>query len=51
MPTALVVGLGSIGERHVRLLGDLGLDVAVVSRRRAEGKPVGACPEFSGTTV
>jgi predicted dehydrogenase len=33
MPTALVVGQGSIGERHARLLGDLGLDVAVVSRR------------------
>lgn len=32
MPTALVVGLGSIGERHARLLRDLGLDVAVVSR-------------------
>ena len=30
---ALVVGLGSIGRRHARLLGDLGLDVAAVSRR------------------
>ena len=38
MPTALVVGLGSIGERHARLLGDLGLDVAVVSRHGARAK-------------
>lgn len=29
---ALVVGMGSIGKRHARLLGDLGLDVAAVSR-------------------
>jgi predicted dehydrogenase len=31
--SALVVGLGSIGERHARLLRSLGLDVAAVSRR------------------
>ena len=30
---AVVVGLGSIGTRHARILGDLGLDVATVSRR------------------
>ncbi|HXY99720.1 MAG TPA: Gfo/Idh/MocA family oxidoreductase [Stellaceae bacterium] len=30
---ALVVGLGSIGRRHARLLGELGLEVAAVSRR------------------
>ncbi|KAA0577882.1 Gfo/Idh/MocA family oxidoreductase [Azospirillum sp. B21] len=30
---ALVVGHGSIGARHARLLRDLGLEVAVVSRR------------------
>lgn len=30
---ALVVGYGSIGARHARLLTGLGLDVAVVSRR------------------
>jgi predicted dehydrogenase len=30
--SALVVGLGSIGTRHARLLGELGLDVAAVSR-------------------
>ncbi|MGO8916858.1 MAG: Gfo/Idh/MocA family protein [Stellaceae bacterium] len=30
---ALVVGLGSIGQRHARLLGELGLEVAAVSRR------------------
>jgi predicted dehydrogenase len=37
MPTALVVGLGSIGERHARLLSNLGHDVAVVSRHGARG--------------
>ncbi len=31
--SALVVGHGSIGQRHARLLAELGLDVAVVSRR------------------
>ena len=31
--SALVVGMGSIGQRHARLLGELGLDVALVSRR------------------
>jgi predicted dehydrogenase len=31
--SALVVGMGSIGQRHARLLGELGLDVSVVSRR------------------
>ena len=30
---ALVIGYGSIGQRHARLLTDLGHDVAVVSRR------------------
>jgi predicted dehydrogenase len=30
---ALVVGLGSIGTRHARILAELGLDVATVSRR------------------
>ncbi len=30
---AVVVGFGSIGARHARILGELGLDVAVVSRR------------------
>ncbi len=29
--SALVIGMGSIGKRHVRLLGELGLRVAVVS--------------------
>lgn len=32
---AAVVGYGSIGARHARLLGQLGHEVAVVSRRRA----------------
>ncbi len=31
--SALVVGLGSIGKRHARLLAELGLEVAAVSRR------------------
>ena len=31
-PSALVIGMGAIGQRHARLLGDLDLDVAVVSR-------------------
>jgi predicted dehydrogenase len=35
-PSALVVGMGSIGRRHARLLGDLDLDVAVVSRHAAD---------------
>lgn len=30
---AVVVGLGSIGTRHARILGGLGLEVATVSRR------------------
>lgn len=31
--SAIVVGLGSIGTRHARILDELGLDVATVSRR------------------
>ena len=30
---AMVIGFGSIGQRHVRLLEQMGLDVGVVSRR------------------
>lgn len=30
---ALVIGYGSIGQRHVRILREMGLDVSVVSRR------------------
>jgi predicted dehydrogenase len=30
---AVVIGYGSIGSRHARILGELGCDVAVVSRR------------------
>ena len=37
---ALVIGYGSIGARHARLLGDLGLDVAVVSRRAVDAGTV-----------
>ena len=29
----LVVGFGSIGQRHARIMAELGIDVAVVSRR------------------
>jgi len=36
---ALVVGYGSIGARHARLLGGLGHEVAVVSRRPQDGIP------------
>jgi predicted dehydrogenase len=32
MRSALIVGMGAIGQRHARLLHDLDLDVAVVSR-------------------
>ena len=37
---ALVIGYGSIGSRHVRLLQDLGLTVAVVSRRAIDHENV-----------
>jgi len=33
MKTALVIGFGSIGQRHVRLLREMGLSVHVYSRR------------------
>lgn len=39
----VVVGFGSIGRRHARVLSDLGCDVAVVSRRAVDHAPV-----FSG---
>jgi predicted dehydrogenase len=39
MSRALVIGYGSIGQRHVRVLGDLGHDVAVVSRRAVDHAP------------
>jgi len=43
---ALVIGFGSIGNRHARLLADLGLDVAAVSRRTVDVAPLyGAIPE------
>lgn len=35
--SVIVVGLGSIGERHVRLLTELGADVTTVSRRPGVG--------------
>ena len=36
----LVIGYGSIGKRHARLLQDLGLDTAVVSRRNVDATTV-----------
>jgi predicted dehydrogenase len=36
MKTAVVVGYGSIGARHAQLLRELGLGVAVVSRRKVD---------------
>jgi len=33
MTKALIIGYGSIGRRHARILGELGCNVAVVSRR------------------
>jgi len=45
MKRALVVGYGSIGMRHSRLLKSLDLEVAVVSRR-----PVDFEPRYSNLT-
>lgn len=39
MKNALVIGYGSIGQRHVRLLPELGCQVAVVSRRSIDFAP------------
>lgn len=36
-PRCVVVGYGSIGSRHTRILQELGCNVAVVSRRALEG--------------
>lgn len=36
---ALVIGYGSIGQRHVRLLAELGCQLAVMSRRSIEFSP------------
>lgn len=38
MTRALVIGNGSIGRRHARLLAQAGCDVAVVTRRPGEGQ-------------
>ncbi|TLS19665.1 MAG: Gfo/Idh/MocA family oxidoreductase [Betaproteobacteria bacterium] len=51
MRRALVVGYGSIGARHARLLRELGLNVGVVSRRDAGDGPsfrdlTDACRQF-----
>lgn len=52
MRRALVIGYGSIGARHVRVLRELGLEVAVVSRHCDAEKNVfrnlpAACREFA----
>jgi predicted dehydrogenase len=39
MTAAVVVGYGSIGQRHARLLRELGCEVAVVSRRKVDHAP------------
>lgn len=39
MTKALVVGYGSIGSRHTRILKELGCEVGVVSRRRIDFTP------------
>ena len=39
MTVAAVIGYGSIGRRHVRLLESLGCSVAVVSRREVDHRP------------
>jgi len=52
---ALVIGYGSIGQRHARILGELGCRVAVVSRRSIPFSPcfstlkdalTGWCPDY-----
>jgi predicted dehydrogenase len=45
--TAVVVGLGSIGTRHARILRELGLDVVTVSRR--EGGDYGSITQAVAT--
>ncbi len=39
MTGVLIIGYGSIGQRHARLFGELGCTVAVVSRRAIEHAP------------
>lgn len=39
MTRALVIGYGSIGARHARILDEMGLEVAVVSRRETRRSP------------
>ncbi len=34
---ALVIGYGSIGQRHVRILKDMGIEISIVTRRDIQG--------------
>ena len=38
MADAIVIGYGSIGQRHTKILRSLGLEVCIVSRRPVEGE-------------
>jgi predicted dehydrogenase len=44
MSRALVIGYGSIGRRHSKLLREMGMDVAVVSRRTIDHEQT--CPDL-----
>jgi predicted dehydrogenase len=53
LPNAIVVGLGSIGQRHARVLQELGCHVSTVSRRGSgdyaaiAGAVAGARPDYA----
>jgi predicted dehydrogenase len=51
MPKALVVGYGSIGARHARLLEKLGVQVGVVSRRSIDVSCAYSCLEDALSTT
>lgn len=52
----LIIGYGSVGTRHARILGELGCQVAIVSRREVDFEPrfpsvAAALAEFQPETV